>query len=91
MTHAQFSIRHLVCAGLFLACAASLSAATSPAAAQGTVAQREACEGDAFKFCSEFIPIVHMIENCLTRNIRKLTPACQVQMRGGAPVSRPRR
>jgi hypothetical protein len=63
----------------------------SPAAAQGTAAQREACEGDAFRFCSEFIPIVHMIENCLSRNLKKLSSACQIQMRGGVPVSRPRR
>lgn len=71
--------------------AAAFTGLASPAAAQGTAAQREACEGDAFRFCSEFIPIVHMIENCLSRNLKKLTPACQIQMRGGAPVSRPRR
>jgi hypothetical protein len=76
---------------MLLSCAAAFAAMASPAAAQGTAAQREACEGDAFRFCSEFIPIVHMIENCLSRNLKKLTPACQIQMRGGAPVSRPRR
>ena len=76
---------------LVFGCAAAFAAATGPAAAQGTVAQREACEGDAFRFCSEFIPIVHMIENCLSRNLKKLTPACQVQMRGGAPVASRRR
>jgi hypothetical protein len=69
---------------------AAFAAMTGSAAAQGTAAQREACEGDAFRFCSEFIPIVHMIENCLSRNLKKLTPACQVQMRGGVPAS-PRR
>ncbi|MFZ5691241.1 MAG: hypothetical protein ACOY5F_08280 [Pseudomonadota bacterium] len=71
--------------------AALFAAVTGPVAAQGTAAQREACEGDAFRFCSEFIPIVHMIENCLSRNLKKLSPACQIQMRGGVPVSRPRR
>jgi hypothetical protein len=76
---------------LFFGCTALFAAVAGPAVAQGTVAQREACEGDAFRFCSEFIPIVHMIENCLSRNVKKLTPACQIQMRGGAPVSRPRR
>jgi hypothetical protein len=55
-----------------------------PAAAQGTPAQREGCEGDAFKFCSNYIPFVHAIENCLYRNMRNLTPACRYQMRGGA-------
>lgn len=63
-------------------------AMTAPAAAQGTAAQREACEGDAFRFCSQYIPFVHAIENCLFRNIRKLTPACQVQMRGGKSARR---
>jgi hypothetical protein len=64
--------------------AAMLAAsAITPAAAQGTVAQRQGCEGDAFKFCSQYIPWVHQIENCLYKNMKKLTPACQVQMRGG--------
>ena len=60
----------------------------TPASAQGTAAQRDGCEGDAFRFCSEYIPFVHAIENCLYRNIRKLTPACRVQMRGGAAKRR---
>lgn len=67
---------------------ALLSAA--PAAAQGTVAQRQGCEGDAFKFCSAYIPWVHQIENCLYRNMRSLTPACRVQMQGGTPQARRR-
>lgn len=75
---------------LVFGCVAAFAGMTGPAGAQGTVAQREACEGDAFKFCSEFIPIVHQIENCLFRNIRKLTPACQVQMRGGNASARRR-
>lgn len=58
------------------------------AAAQGTVAQREGCEGDAFKFCSNFIPFVHAIENCLHQNMRRLTPACRVQMQGGTASRR---
>jgi hypothetical protein len=89
MTDAKSWFRRATCAALLLAVAGMFGASTSPAVAQGTVAQREACEGDAFKFCSEFIPIVHAIENCLSRNIRRLTPACQIQMRGG--TSTPRR
>jgi hypothetical protein len=90
MTHIKLPYRHTTYAVLILAFAAVLSGAASPAAAQGTVAQREACEGDAFKFCSEFIPFVHAIENCLSRNLRRLTPACQVKMRGGTPAPRRR-
>ncbi len=62
---------------------ASLLLDPAPAAAQGTPAQREGCEGDAFKFCSNYIPFVHAIENCLYRNMRNLTPACRYQMQGG--------
>jgi hypothetical protein len=91
MTCARLLNRNASYAILLVACAALLPSAVSPASAQGTVAQREACEGDAFKFCSEFIPFVHAIENCLARNIRKLTPACQIQMRGGTPAPRKRR
>lgn len=87
MTHAK-SFRRRV--HLALLVAGTVLMGTAAASAQGTVAQREACEADAFKFCSEFIPFVHAIENCLSKNIRRLTPACQVQMRGGAPVSRRR-
>ncbi len=92
MSHVKLPYRHTTYAILLLAGAALLPAAATPAAAQGTAAQREACEGDAFRFCSEFIPIVHLIENCLSRNLRRLTPACQVQMRGGVPAAtrRPR-
>ena len=64
---------------------------TAPAAAQGTIAQRQGCEGDAFKFCSNYIPFVHQIENCLYRNMRNLTPACRVQMQGSTPQARRRR
>jgi len=63
----------------------------APGAAQGTAAQRAGCEGDAFKFCSNYIPFVHQIENCLYRNMRSLTPACRVQMQGGATSSQRRR
>jgi hypothetical protein len=78
---------------LLLGCAAASLGMINPAAAQsqGTAAQRAACEGDAFRFCSEYIPFVHMIENCLSKNVRKLSPACQSQIRGTAPVTRVRR
>lgn len=59
-------------------------ATAGSALAQGTPAQRQGCEGDAFKFCSNYIPFVHAIENCLYRNMRNLTPACRYQMQGGA-------
>lgn len=86
MTHAK-SLRR----GMFVAAMLTAVGTMTPAAAQGTIAQREACEGDAFKFCSNYIPFVHMIENCLYRNMRNLTPACRVQMQGGTTQNQSRR
>lgn len=68
---------------LAVAGAFALASIATPAAAQGTAAQRAGCEADAFKFCSQYIPWVHAIENCLFRNIRKVSPACRVQLKGG--------
>jgi hypothetical protein len=86
MTHAK-SLRRGILAAAMLTAIGTIT----PAAAQGTIAQREACEGDAFKFCSNFIPMVHAIENCLFQNMKNLTPACRVQMKGGATAATSRR
>ena len=45
MTHAK-SLRR----GIFVAAMLTAVGTMTPAVAQGTIAQREACEGDAFKF-----------------------------------------
>lgn len=60
----------LVLAALFL---------PSAALAQGTAAQRDACEDDAFKWCAWDIPDDYAIEACLRKNIRWISPACQAQ------------
>lgn len=68
-------------AALFaIVCATTL--ASQPALAQGTAEERDACEGDAFRLCSEFIPNVGAIEACLSRNMKSLTPACRIAMGG---------
>lgn len=69
--------------------APAMALSAGSASAQGTAAQRAGCEGDAFRFCSAYIPFVHAIENCLYRNMRNLTPACRYQMQG-TPPRRPR-
>lgn len=52
----------------------------APAAlAQGTQAQREACEADANKWCPYDIPDVDAIAACLRKNIKWISPACQAQ------------
>ena len=68
----------------FAACAAMFSLAPVVAGAQGTAEQQQACTGDAFQFCGEFIPDAQRIEVCLRRNISRISPACRAQFRPGA-------
>ena len=51
----------------------------TPSLAQGTVAQRVACTGDAFKFCGSAIPDIPAIISCMGANYAQFTPACQAQ------------
>ena len=59
----------------------SLFLAAAPAFAQGTESERSACEGDAFKFCSDDIPNIPKIEACLENNMSKLSSACQEEFK----------
>jgi hypothetical protein len=54
-----------------------LIAAATPAAAQGTPEQRAACEQDAYRLCSQYIPDERRTGNCLRRNRISLSPACR--------------
>ena len=47
------------------------------AAAQGTPEQRAACEGDAMRLCSQFVPDVQRITACMQQNRRYLSPRCR--------------
>jgi hypothetical protein len=51
---------------------------SAPAAAQGTPEQRQACQPDAMRLCSEFIPDVDRITACMVKNRIRLSPACRV-------------
>ncbi len=53
----------------------------SAADAQGTSQQRSDCMGDAFRFCSAYIPNVTNIETCLRQNMSRLSPACQAEFK----------
>jgi len=46
------------------------------AAAQGTPEQQNACMGDAFKFCGDYIPDATKIEACLRTNVKNISPEC---------------
>jgi hypothetical protein len=62
-----------------LAAAAMFCLSLSATSAQGTAQQRSACMGDAFRFCSAYIPNVSAIETCLKQNVNSLDPACRAE------------
>jgi hypothetical protein len=72
----RFSLRLLVLPALF---------AAAPALAQGTAAQREACEDDAYRFCQAQVPDAIAIERCLFANANSVSPACRAEL--GLPAS----
>lgn len=46
------------------------------ALAQGTAAQQNACRGDVFRLCANYIPDVGQIVACLRGNESRLSEAC---------------
>jgi hypothetical protein len=54
-----------------------LALIATPAAAQGTPEQRAACEQDAYRFCSQYIPDERRTGACLRRHRVSLSPACR--------------
>jgi hypothetical protein len=71
----------LSAASVTLAGVAILCMSFTAASAQGTAQQRSACMGDAFRFCSAYIPNVSSIEACLRQNVNSLDPACRAEFR----------
>jgi Cysteine rich repeat len=62
----------------------ALMVAATPASAQGgTPEQRAACEQDAYRFCSQYIPDENRTASCLRRNRVHLSPACRRLFSGG--------
>jgi hypothetical protein len=55
----------------------ALATPVTPAAAQGTPEQRAACEQDAYRLCSQYIPDERRTGNCLRRHSVSLSPACR--------------
>lgn len=58
----------------------SLTLFAGEASAQGTMQQRAACEGDAFRLCRQYIPDSARIGACLRRSRAHLSPACHSVM-----------
>ena len=63
----------------------SLAWTATPAMAQGTQAQRDACTGDAMRLCGEFIPDPGRTGACLNSKRAQLSPACRAVF-GGSSV-----
>jgi hypothetical protein len=57
------------------------------AVAQGTQEQQMACQSDAFRLCSQYIPDVTNVRACMVKNIRSLSPACRSQFTEGRTAS----
>ncbi|WP_363346388.1 hypothetical protein [Methylocystis echinoides] len=52
----------------------------APAMAQGTAAQRAACEDDAYRFCQAQVPDAIAIEKCLRASVASISPACRAEL-----------
>lgn len=58
--------------------------------AQSEADQKQACMGDAFRFCASSIPDRQAVGQCLTTNRDQLTPACRGLIDGGK-TARPKK
>lgn len=64
--------------------------AAAPAMAQGTAAQRAACESDAYRLCEAQVPDAIAVEKCLRANAGSLSPACRAEFGMGEGKKRKR-
>ena len=72
----------MTAAGLLLAVMLAVHVTPTPAAAQ------HACEPDAHRLCSQFIPDESSVGNCLRRNMRNLSAGCRAAMGAGKAAKR---
>ncbi len=54
-------------------------ALSTPVFAQGTQAEHEACQADAYKWCPHEVPDADAVAACLRKNMKWISPACQAQ------------
>ena len=80
MRHVRLGFSTIAAAGLFL----GLSLAVTPAGAQERrqIDPEQACKGDAFRLCNDFIPDRDKVGACLRRNARALSPDCRTVVVG---------
>lgn len=74
----SFSRRGLAAAsGVLLIAIWATGPGSELAFAQGTPEQRQACQPDAMRLCSEFVPDVDRITACMIKQRMRLSPACR--------------
>lgn len=59
----------------------------APAMAQGTAAQKAACEDDAYRFCQAQVPDAIAIEKCLRGYAASISSACRAELGLASPVA----
>jgi len=64
-------------AALGLAWTAGFMPAPAMAQSRGTPEQQQACQPDAMRLCSEFIPDVERITACMVKNRIRLSTPCR--------------
>ena len=57
-------------------------------AQDGTAEQRQACAGDAMRLCSDAIPDVPKITQCMIAKYKELSEPCRLTMRRSAAAHR---
>jgi hypothetical protein len=84
---AQMNLRPIT--GLAALLGLALTFASLPAAAQQwSPEQRAACEPDAMRLCSQYVPDVQRVSACMSVYRRYLSPACRAVFSGGAKKKR---
>jgi hypothetical protein len=64
-------------AALGLAWSVCVMPAPATAQSRGTPEQQQACQPDAMRLCSEFVPDVERITACMIKNRIRLSPPCR--------------
>jgi hypothetical protein len=76
-------------AALGLAWAASFAPTAATAQSRGTPEQQQACQPDAMRLCSEFVPDVDRITACMIKNRIRLSPPCRAVFTGAPHREKP--
>ena len=82
LTLNNLHVMAMTAAGLLLAVTLASGLSPTPAAAQ------HACQPDAFRLCSQFIPDERNVGSCLQRNMRGLSADCRAAMGDGKAAKR---